>query len=362
MIQKRQGLSRLKEWMPAFTTLLLFLSAPIHADDLEDFLEDSQTSKEAILLDIEGEVGAEFDVVDGITNRQKAIDESLIIPPKYTRPRSFGNPDFFTAQLKEGTILKDLKNGKGYRIDKPIVVKAKSAIVGGNVVFIYDRFGKKRYETSAPNAVNIEHIVRMNPEIDPLVTYTDVPRYGAVDRDTEFSHFFTYHIEAITSEYYATIFRGTKQTANSNQLQLKSYFYKKDFPIQMGINISAQLGFWEDETLGTVTWSGLFVGPSMMRSFWKKPDSQWNMHLSGFKSLYHESQKTPDVHRYSTIGIQYEVEKEFQTNYGPFTLGLSYRYSRSSIKSSTEFLENEAIKGQVIAVGAFVGYRFNWML
>ncbi|MCR9203443.1 MAG: hypothetical protein NXH75_02630, partial [Halobacteriovoraceae bacterium] len=150
MILKRQGMSRFKEWVPTLTTFLLcsslFFPSPLQADDLEDFLEDSQQSKEAILLDIEESVGADFDVVDSITRRKKAIDESLIIPPKYDKPRSFGNPEFFTAQLKEGAILRDLKNGKGLRIDKPIVVKAKSAVLGGNTVFIYDRSGKKRYE------------------------------------------------------------------------------------------------------------------------------------------------------------------------------------------------------------------------
>lgn len=366
MIQKRQGMSRFNEWVRTLTTHLLFLSlfipSPIQADDLEDFLEDSQQSKESILLDIEENVGANFNVVDGITRRQKAIDESLIIPPKYDKPRTFGNPGFFTAQLKEGSILRNLKNGKGVRIDKPIVVKAKSAVLGGNTVFIYDRSGNKRYETSAPNAVNIEHIVKMNPDIDPLVTYTDIPRYGAVERETNFSHFFSYHLEAIQTEYYSTIFRGTRQSANSNQLQLKSYFVKKDFPVQMGLNISAQLGFWEDPDLGTVTWSGLFFGPSIMKSFWRKKDSQWNLHLSGFRSIYHESQKSPDRHKYSTIGLQFEVEKEFETSYGPFTLGANYRWSRSSIKASSEFLQNESVKGGVTALGAYVGYRFNWML
>lgn len=362
MISKRQGLSLFKGWAPALATVLLLSPVNSYSDDLEDFLEDSGNSSQSVLIDIEEDVGARFDVVDGINERKKTLEESLIIPPKYKAPREFGNPKPFTAQLKAGSILRNLKTGKAFRLEKPLVVKAQSTVLGGSQVFIFDKEGKKRYETKAYNAVNIEHVVQMNPDIDPLVTYTDTPRYGAIDRETNFSHFFTYHLEAIRTEYYSTIFRGSRQSANAYQLQTKSYFFKKDFPVQMGINLSGQIGYWEDPTLGTVTWSGLFFGPSIMRSFWKNQDNQWNMHLSAFRSIIHESQKTPDRHKYSTSGLQMEIEKEMGTSYGPFIVGLSYRWTRSSIKSSSEFLFNQSLKGQVTSFGAHIGYRFDWML
>lgn len=343
-----------------FILSISFSSINVGADDLEDFLMDAPLSKESILIDIEEDVGAKFEIVDELTKRKKILEESLIIPPKYDRPRTFGKPVPFTAQLKKGSILRNLDTGKPFRLKKPLVVKAEQVVLGSNRVFILNKSGEKRYETQAVNAVNIEETVRLNPDINPLIVYTDKPKFGSIDQELKFSHFFSYHIESIRSDYYATIFRGERQSATGNILEAKSYFLTDRFPIHIGFNVNAHFGFWEDPELGTVTWRGLFIGPSVMRSFWQKPDGRWNFHLSAFKSVYHESEKAPDKHMYSTLGLQSEIEKEFDTSYGPVTLGLSYRWSRSSIKDSTEYLENEALKGQVIGFGAYMSYRYNW--
>lgn len=343
-----------------FLLILTLFSTVIMADDLDDLLKDAPLTKESILIDIEEDVGAKFDVIDEIKERKEKFDESLYIAPKYKKPRVFGEPVPFTAQLKQGAILTNLETGKGLRVKKPIVVRAQQIVLGANRVYILTKDGKKKYETRAENAVNIENTVRLNPDINPLIVYTDKAQYGSQDKDLKFSHFFSYHLEAIRTEYFATIFRGERQSATANILQAKNYLITDRFPIHVGFNISGNLGFWEDPVLGTVTWRALFVGPSFMRTFWKKGDSRWNMHVSAFKSIYHESQKDPDRHTYSTVGLQGELEKEYDTDYGPLTLGVSYRWSRSSIKSSTEYLENEALKGQVVGFGAYISYRYDW--
>lgn len=330
------------------------------ADDLDDLLADAPLTQDSILIDIEEDVGAEFDVVDDIRKRKETFDESLYIAPKYKKPRSFGTPVPFTAQLKKGAILRNLETGKPLRVKKPIVVRAEQILLGANRVYILTKDGQKKYETHAENAVNIENTVRLEPDINPLTVYTDKAQYGSQDNELKFSHFFSYHLEAIRTDYYATIFRGERQSATATILQAKNYLLTERFPIHVGFNLSANLGFWEDPILGTVTWRGFFLGPSFMRTFWKQKDSRWNMHVSAFHSFYHESQKDPDRHRYSTLGLQGELEKEWDTDYGPFILGLSYRWSRSSIKSSTEYLENEALKGQVVGVGAYLSYRYDW--
>ncbi len=344
----------------AFVVALIITTLPCHADDLDDFLNDAPLSPESVIIDLENEVGADFDVIDELSTREKSFNESLRIEPKYKKPRVIGRPETFTAQLKKGSILFDVKDGKAYTIDKPIVVTAQLVLLGGNRVFILDKNGKERYQTQAMNAVNIESTVRLNPDINPITVYSDRPVFGSNDSELKFSHFISYSVEAIRTDYFATIFRGERQSANSNILQAKNYFMTDRFPIQVGFNISGQFGFWEDPTLGTMTWSGVFAGPSFMRTFWQKDDSRWNMHVSAFTSLFHESEKAPDRHRYSTLGLQTEIEKEFDTSYGPIILGLSYRWSRSSIKETTEYLENEALKGQVIGFGAYLSYRFNW--
>lgn len=336
------------------------IGSPALADDLDDFLQDAPLSADSILIDIEEETNASFDVVDDLTTKKKVFDESLRIKKKFKKARELGKTVPFTAQIRKGAVVFDLKDGKQYRFKKPLVVKAQLIGIGASRVFILDRNGKKRYQTQAVNAVNIEAAVGLESDLNPLIVYSDNRHSQTYDMNVKFSHFLSYTVEAIRTNYYATIFRGERQSANSNILQAKNYFVTDNFPIQVGFNVSGHFGFWEDPVLGTLVWSGIFAGPSFMRTFWKKNDSRWNFHLSAFKSIFHESEKSPDKHSYSTFGFQGELEKEFDTSYGPITLGVSYRWSQSSVKSSTEYLENEALKGQSVGFGAYLSYRFDW--
>lgn len=337
------------------------LNSPLtFSDDLDDFLNDAPLSSDSVLIDLENEVGADFDIVDDLTTKKKTFDESLIITPKFKKARGVGKTEPFTAQVRKGSIVYDLETGKPFRFKKALVVKAQLVGIGASRVFILDKKGKKRYQTQAQNAVNIERAVGLEPQINPLIVYTDKRHSKSSDEDIKFSHFLSYSVEAIRTNYYATIFRGERQSANANVLQAKNYFVTDNFPIQVGFNISSRFGFWEDPVLGTLVWNGLFIGPSFMRTFWQKKDSRWNFHISAYKSLFHKSEKAPDQHSFSTLGLQGELEKEFDTDLGPVTLGVSYRWSQSSVKDSTEYLENEALKGEAIAFGAYLSYRFNW--
>lgn len=331
------------------------------ADDLDDFLQDAGPSKDSLLIDLEQATGANFEVVDDLVRQEDFIEDLTFKPPRYKPPRAFTSPEPYTAQLKTGSILINLKTKKGFKVTKPLIVKAKEVISGSQRVFILDKKGESRYETLTRNAVNIEPTVSLNPKINPNLVYGDKNRFSSIDTEKKFSHFLSYHFESVRTDYYSTIFRGDKQSASSNTVGTKSYFLT-DFYFQVGVNIHYNFGFWDDPTLGTLTFQGLYFGPSIMRSFWQKDESRWNLHISAFKSLLHESEKAPDRHSYSTIGLQGEIEKEFKTGYGPYTLGLSYRWSRSSVKETSEFLRNEALKGQVTAFGVYASYRFNWNL
>jgi len=62
------------------------------------------------------------------------------------------------------------------------------------------------------------------------------------------------------------------------------------------------------------------------------------------------------------MGLQLELEKEIDFSGGSYTLGVNYRWSRSSVKETSEFLQNEALKGQVVGFGVYLSYKFDWIL
>lgn len=333
-----------------------------YADELDDFLINAGDAKESVFIDIEEKTDAEFQVVDELSEENKEYRKSLFNPPRFKKRKVTVNPEPYTAQLKVGSILRKINSDEIYKVKRPLIVKALEKIAGSQVVTILNKDGKESYTTKTYNAINIEQEVALHPDINPAIVYTDKTDYNIVDTETRFRHYFSYHFESIRSDYFPTIYRGTKQTAQANILQNKNYFVSNRFPVQFGFNINYHFGFWEDPTLGTVTWQGLFAGPSVMRTFWKKDESRWNMHLNVFKSIFHESEKDPDFHKFSTMGLQLELEKEIDFSGGSYTLGVNYRWSRSSVKETSEFLQNEALKGQVVGFGVYLSYKFDWIL
>ncbi len=346
-------------WILFFALNFGALSTSAQSDQVEAFIGEGTSD---VLIDLEGETPATFQVIDELSEREKMLEEAIRIPPKPSTPRVIVPAAPYMAQLVKGSILTTLDGKKKLRTKSNIIVKAQEVIPGGQKAWILTKDGEKKYFTDTVNAPNINHVVQIEPTINPLKVYTDKPAYGSRDKETNFSHFFSFHLESIRTNYFKTIFRGEKGSASATTLQSKNYLISKRFPFHVGFNISTQFGYWEDPVLGTMTWNGFFFGPSIMRTFWEKEDGRWNLHFSAFRSLIHESEKSPDRHSYSTLGLQGDLEKEFDTTLGPLTLGLSYRWSRSSIKETTEYLENEAIKGEVVSVGAYLSYRFNWTL
>ncbi len=344
-----------------FLVSLLSLQITL-ADEIDDFLEDFDKSKEAINIDLEERTGAEFQVIDKLTKEEQDYQKAIFNPPRFKKRKVIISSEPYIAQLKANSILRKINSKEVFRVKRPIVVKALEKMMGSQFVTILNKEGKGIYTTETSNAINIENEVALHPEFNPKKVYMNKTNYNLVDTETRFRHFFSYHFESMRSNYFPTIYRGTTQTSQGNTLESKNYLISNRFPIQFGFNLNYNFGYWEDPSVGTVTWQGLFIGPSIMGTFWKKEGTRWNAHFNGFKSVFHQSQKDPDIHKFSTLGIQFELEKEIDLSTGSYTLGINSRWSRSSVKEATEYLQNEALKGQVISFGVYLSYKFDWVV
>lgn len=330
-------------------------------EDVDQFLDDPQVIED--YKNLEGLEQNNYNFIDRLRNQKEKVTEKLQWKePPPTKPRIFTETKPYTAQLKEGSILTHVKSGKRVKVFREVIVKAKETFVGSHQTYILDKNGNEKYTTQTRNAINIEHEVTLRPQIDPIAVYTDKSNYHSEDKDLNFSTYLGFHIESINTQYYATIYRGEKQSAQNYTIEGKTYLLTEDTPYNFGLNLQYQFGYWDDPSIGTVTWSALHIGPSFMTSFWQKKKGRWNIHLNLFKSLFHESQKNPDRHKFSSVGMQLEFEKEFFSNYGNYSLGVKYTWMKSSVKDSTEYLENIANKGEISSFGAYINYNFGWTL
>ncbi len=348
---------------PLYFSLLFTMCFSSYAEewssDVDNFLDDPNVIRD--YKNLEGLQNKNYQIIDGISKQKEKIKNRLNWKePPSSKPRIYTETQPYTAQLKKGSILQNIESGKYVKVFRDVIVKARETYIGSQKAYVLDKDGNQKFTTETYNVVNVEHEVEMTPKVDPLIVYRDKTHYHSENKTLPFNTFIGFHVESVSTTYYADIYRGERQTAQNYTLEGKTYFLAEDIPYNFGINLQYQYGYWQDETIGTVTWSGLFFGPSFMGSFWEKKNGRWNAHLNLFKSLYHESEKNPDIHKYSTIGTQIEFEKEIYTEYGKYSFGIKYTWMKSSVKESTEYLENVANRGIISSFGGYITYNFGW--
>ena len=343
------------------TSFSLNIQAQNWSSEVDEFLDDPNVIQD--YKNLEGLENKNYEIIDGIAKQKEKIKKRLNWkePPK-RKPRIFTETEPYTAQLKKGSILKNEKTGKYVKVFRDVIVKARETYIGSREAFVLDKDGNEKYTTQTHNVVNVEHEVAMTPKIDPLIVYRDKDHYHSENKNLNFNTYVGFHVESISTSYYADIYRGERQSAQNYTLEAKTYFLAEKIPYNIGLNLQYQYGYWQDETIGTVTWSGVHIGPSFMASFWEKKNGRWNAHLNLFKSLFHESEKSPDIHKFSTIGTQIEFEKEIFSSYGKYSIGIKYTWMKSTIKESSEYLENVANRGVISSFGGYITYNFGWDL
>ena len=350
----------------SFLLSLLSLSpthaAPIWDEELDEFLGEGH-SEDIDLIDPYEAPGGDFELIDTISKqKEKVIEKIEWKEPPDLPARIFTETKPFTAQLKKGAVLIDIKTKKQVRIYRPVIVKARETSVGSQISYILDKEGNKRYTTRTSNAINIEQEIQLESTVNPLIVYTDQPNYHTIDKDLKFETFISMQMASQSTDYYASIYRGEKKSANETSFMMKTLMDIDSLPINFGLAAKYDMGYWEDEISGTVTWNAISIGPAFQYTFWEKKEGRWNLHLSVLKSLYHRSDKTPKRHEFSTIGSQIEVEKEFYGDYGKWALGLKYSFMQSSVKETDEYLENTPERGVINSIGAYLSYHFDWRI
>ncbi len=331
------------------------------ASEVDEFLDDPRSVED--YKSLQGLEENNYNLIDKISDQKQKVKRKLEWkePPMGT-PRIFTETKPYTAQIKKGAILKDINSEKYVKAYREVIVKAQQTYVGSHTVYVLDKEGNKKFTTQTSNAINIENEVVLQPKINQLMVYADKSSYQSVDGDLNLTTYFGFHVESVNTNYYATIFRGERKSAQNYTIEGKTYLLTENSPYNFGLNLQYQYGYWEDPVIGTATWQALLAGPSFMLSFWEKKDGKWNAHLNLFKSIFHQSEKSPDVHSFSTVGSQIEFEKEIKTAYGKYAFGVKYTWMNSSLKESSEYLENIANRGIISSFGAYINYNFDWSI
>ena len=267
-----------------------------------------------------------------------------------------------TILVPAQTPLIDLKTKQVFKVKKPFYGHVLPKEGDGQMSYLLDKKRKARYQIRTLHLISLKKEIKLLPQLDPLEVYEKRRNFHTTDEVLPIKHFFNYRIQAMTTNFYPTLFRGNSKTALAYGFQVKNYYDASLSPIHFGLGFAYDLGYWEDPKVGRLTWSGLFLGPTLHTRLKGKKNSIWHFHLGAGQSLFHHSQKGPDRHRYSTSRFSLEVERSKPIPYGEILVGAELQWIKSSVTSTTELIINQPAKGSSLTLGLSIGYLYHWNL
>ncbi len=330
------------------------------SDELDDFLGDAQSYNPELTI-LDNKATADFETVDTLIHEEQNFEKRKYRKNQNSIARASWAPKIFTALVQVGSKLIDVKTNKVLKVKRAFYARAREKVVGSQISYILDQKGKIRYRTSTWNLADIESDIKLLPKISALEIYEGKQSFHSIDKSLPLSHFLSYHFETITTNYYPMLFRGNSKSALAYRLQFKSY-YRSHSPLNFGLNLQYNFGYWEDTKVGLLTWKALFIGPTTHLSFWENNNSSWHLHFGIGQSLFHHSEKKPDKHKLSSTAILLDIERASHTRYGKFLIGGGLRWTKSAVKETTELIINNAQKGNTISISFAIGYLYDWSL
>ena len=84
--------------------------------------------------------------------------------------------------------------------------------------------------------------------------------------------------------------------------------------------------------------------------------------VTGTKSLFHATKKIPDQHELSTVALSLSFERSTRFKFGDILYGVGTTWTKSTLKKSSEYLNNTGTRSNSNSFGIKVGYAYGYML
>lgn len=277
--------------------------------------------------------------------------------------------DIFEAVIQKGARLKRLKVSKevkGHYFTNPrkVVVKARFKNLNSDYVLILDKKGTAKYSTHYDNIQDIQGVISLDPQVSPLEVYDKKATLANLEDGShaQFSHFLSLTNFQGKSDFQPLLLGGTETATTGLLVMAKNYFQSPKLPLHLGVNFGFHRSSWKDPTVGSSSSQSILIGPSLMSSFFRTPESSFNTHLHFFQSIQHQMGNDPAPINLSTQGWQLDLEREFTWFDKPFFLAFNYRLTNSRVKSSEQVLAAPVESTPETSYGLTFGYRLNWKL
>lgn len=290
----------------------------------------------------------------------KELDENkkdIYLPlPEKKKKKEELKPEVFVAVLQKGAEVFDLKTKESFLSDRKLIVKAISNVVGGEIIYLFDKKGEKKYKTHLSNIKDIDNFV--NLDSNPKLFSEYVPRAKLEGNDSVINLLQSFSLgqEGVRGEYFQTLFNDSSTSGTVNQFDYQ-VFYNWPIRLKMGLSASFQRGTWSGQTETLDWYSGLY-GLALNYPLFGNKSSRWELQLNASKYFLMRAQ-TIDGNSIRFQGNQFGLDalNVHNTNYGTWFWGVTINQSYYSVKDSEVVLKNSVSPESITTYGLKIGYR-----
>ncbi len=273
--------------------------------------------------------------------------------PYKERKKTKYDPEPFIAVIHPGAMIEEIDTGKLHKVDRKLMVKAINNVVGGSIIYLFDKEGKRKYRTLLENITDIDHMV--NLKTNPSLFKKHLPRaqMEGNDREVKLIHNFSLSQEGIRGDYFRNLYGSEESGGSVNQLDYQ-VFYSWPFSFKMGLSAGFQRGTWQGSE-DSLQWTTGLYGLSLNQNFHKN----WEVQLNASRYfLMSGSDSQGGSIRFQGNQFGVDLINIYQTEWGPFFIALTLNQSYYSVKESNRVLSNAQEPESITTFGAKIGFRF----
>lgn len=268
----------------------------------------------------------------------------------------------YTVFLKEGTLLKKLKDNSEVILSKGIYAKVLELNPKRrNRFYVYDKNGLAAYETSAEGLVEMADDIKLLPDMDAEKFYPPKSTFKMTNQIATFDSQLSLHFDNLQLASFNDIYNDQISSVLSTRYEART-LYVSDLPFKFGFSLNYQSAYWKND-FEDVKLSILSIGPHFKYNFYKTDGFNAQCILGAELAPIYQGSTADFTDKYSAQLYDVGIESEWQSSLGIFSFGSHFRHHEVALSESNRInLALTPKEFSVNSLGVMLGYKIEWEL
>lgn len=347
-----------------FTFLLLGFSLPVSSQ--VDVFSEIENSNRTQINELQ------YEDLEPVEDELKTIDELEEVadhditpfrPPRKvkrpSRPPEW-KPAPFSAVLKAGSIIKDMKTGKKYRVVKKIIVKAEEKFNGSLISFIHNSKSELAFQTRTHNLVDISRDLDLLTDLPAHEEFPPRTQWHTTNKYFKVQNGLYYTIENIAAPYFADFFETEGTAATAYRWDYR-FFFRWEIPLYFGLTGGVQTGTFDTGDGALLKWTSYYAGPGIKYRFRETKSWAWEIHTDFQKSFNFSAVVDGGITaRFGSNLWNLEGIGVWKTGLGQFTFHAGIKKQRMTLKSSNTSIVQKSDRSSLTYLAFGLGYQWDF--